>query len=128
MPPVRINSIQDGIDLVTAYGGWNVSKIDMEDRIAGVAGNLKKKEDKFNEWLQFQEPFAHTYPRTSWDADHRLREDPPDLRVYEFYDSGDDTITVINFWIAVHLFDDNPLSFTIRTQNRELGPISGEWW
>ena len=127
MPPARSINLDDGI-AITMSGGVQFieSKLNIEGRLAGVAGNLKKKEQKFNEWLQLQEPFAHTYLLADYEPDHPVHTDPENLPVWRWVD-GDNVIEV-SMWIAIHIFDDSPLSFTVQIQNREIGPIGGDWW
>ena len=55
MPPVRAINLDDGIEITLSNGVQFIeSKVNMQGRLAGVSGNLKKKEEKFNEWLQLQ--------------------------------------------------------------------------
>lgn len=127
MPPVREIDLSDGLRIKMPNAFEFVeSKFNIQGRLAGVAGNLKKKEQRFNEWLQMQEPFAHTYLLADYDLDHPVHTDPDNLPSWRWVD-GDNVIEV-TMWIAVHIYNDSPLDFTIRCQNRELGPITGEWW
>ncbi len=60
MPPFRSLDLTDGINMVmTGNFQFLESKLNVQGRLAGIAGNLKKKEAKFNEWLQLQ-PRLHT--------------------------------------------------------------------
>jgi hypothetical protein len=127
MPPIRSINFDDGIDILMSSGiRFFESKLNIQNRLAGVAGNLKKKEDKFNEWLQVQEPFAYTYLLADYDLDHPVYADPNNLPEWRWVD-GDNVIEVA-MWIAVHIFDDSPLTFTVRCQKRLAGPIGGDWW
>jgi hypothetical protein len=127
MPPVRDINLDDGISIVMSNGvAFVESKLNIEGRLAGVSGNLKKKEEKFNEWLQVQEPFAHTYALADYDQDHPVHTDPGNLPAWRWVDGSN--IMEGTMWIAVHIFDDSPLDFTICCQNREAGPITGQWW
>ena len=102
------------------------SRLSIQGRLAGVAGNLRKKEAKFNEWLQVQEPFAYTYPLSEYDLDHPVHTDPDNLPVWRWVDG--DNVIEITMWIWIHIIDDAPLTLTSKVQNKELGPITGEWW
>jgi hypothetical protein len=102
------------------------SKLNIQGRLAGVAGNLKKKEDKFNEWLMQQEPFVKAYLKADYDLDHPVHTDPDNLPPWRWVDG--DTVYEVWMWVAVHIFNDSPLEFTVKCQNREDGPITGEWW
>jgi len=127
MPPVRHLDYSDGIRILTSFGvEFNEPKVNIKGRLAGVAGNLKKKETKFNEWLQLQEPFAKTYLRADYEQDHPVWTNPDNLPPWRIID-GDNVIEII-MWIQVHLYSDAPLEFNVRIQNKELGPITGEWW
>ena len=127
MPPVREINLDDGINVLMSNGVQFIeSKLNIQGRLAGVAGNLKKKEDKFNEWLQMQKPFAYTYPLSEYDQDHPVHTDPDNLPPWRWVDG--DNVVEVNMWIAVHIYNDSPLEFTIRCRNRESGPITGEWW
>ena len=127
MPPVRSINLDDGLKIMTSFGvEFNEPKVNIQGRLAGVAGNLKKKEAKFNEWLQRQEPFSKTYPLADYDLDHPVHTDPYNLPVWRYID-GDNVVEII-MWIAVHIYEANPLRFNIKIQNKEAGPITGEWW
>ena len=127
MPPVRAINLEDGIAVTMSNGVQFVeSRLNMQGRLAGVSGNLKKKEEKFNEWLQMQEPFAHSYPLAEYDPDHPVHTDPDNLPPWRWVDGNN--VIEVTMWIAVHIFNDSPLTFTIKCQNKEIGPITGEWW
>jgi len=127
MPPIREINTDDGLNILMSNGVRFIeSKLNIQGRLAGVAGNLKKKEARFNEWLQMQEPFAHTYLKADYDPDHPVWTDPDNLPVWRWVD-GDNVIEV-SMWIWIHIIDDAPLTLTSKCQNKELGPITGEWW
>lgn len=127
MPPVRSIDFSDGLRiLMTGNVEFFESKLNIQNRLAGVAGNLKKKEDKFNEWLMQQPEFVSAYPLSEYDPDHPVHTDPDNLPPWRWVDG--DTVYEVKMWVAVHIFNDNPLEFTIRCQNREYGPITVEWW
>jgi len=127
MPPVRSINFEDGIDIALTDGASFVeSKLNIQGRLAGVSGNLKKKEDKFNEWLQLQPAFSTIIPLADLEPDDRALEVPPVLLPYEYVDGSD--FIAIKTYIAVHIYTASPLSFNIRIQNKQAGPITGEWW
>jgi hypothetical protein len=127
VPPIRSVNLDDGIAVTFSDGAQFVeSKLNIQGRLAGVSGNLKKKEDKFNEWLQLQPRWASIYPLSSYDADHPVRQDPPVLNVWQWIDGTN--VVNVNCWVAVHLFNDAPLEFILCCRNKEVGPITGEWW
>lgn len=127
MPPVREISKEAGLRVLMSDGReFFEPYTNIQERLAGVPGNLKKKERKFNEWLQIQEPFCYVYPKESYDQDHPVWTDPDNLPVWRWID-GDNVIEV-TMWIAVHIYNDAPLDFTVKCQNRELGPIAEDWW
>lgn len=126
MLPVRSISFDDGVAILMSDGTQFIeSKLNIQGRLAGVAGNLTKKEKRFNEWLQVQPAFASVIPLIDLPVDSRILQDPPVLLPYEYID-GDDFVS-IKMYIAVHIYD-SPLSFNIRIQNKQIGPIVGEWW
>lgn len=127
MPPVRSINLDDGLKIMTSFGvEFKEPKVNIQGRLAGVAGNLKKKEAKFNEWLQRQEPFSKTYLLADYDLDHPVHTDPDNLPLWRIID-GDNVVEII-MWIAVHIYEASPLSFNIKIKNKESGPITGEWW
>ena len=127
MPPVRSINLDNGIDILTSFGvNFQMPKVNIQGRLAGVAGNLKKKEAKFNERLQIQPAFATIIALADLPPDDRALQEPPALLPYEYID-GDDFVS-IKMYVEVHIYDDSPLSFNIRIQNKQAGPIMGEWW
>lgn len=127
MPPVRSINLDDGIGILLSNGIQFIeSKLNIQGRLAGVSGNLKKKEQKFNEWLQLQPAFANVIPLVDLEPDDRVLQDPPILLPYEYIDG--DNYVGIKMYIAVHIYEASPLRFTIRIQNKQAGPITGEWW
>jgi hypothetical protein len=127
MPPVRSINLDDGLDITMSNGVQFVeSKLNIQGRLAGVSGNLRKKEDKFNEWLQAQEPFSHTYLLADYDLDHPVHTDPSNLPPWRWVDGSN--VIEVKMWIAVHFYFASPLSLIPHCLNRELGPITGEWW
>jgi hypothetical protein len=71
-------------------------------------------------------PFQHTYPVEEYDQDHQVYIDPDNLPPWRIL--AGPFVGEITMWVAVHFFEDDPLDFTVKCQNRELGPITGEWW
>jgi len=127
MPPIREINKQDGIYILMSNGViFSESALNIQGRLAGVSGNLAKKEAKFNEWIQVQPPFAYTFPITDYPEDHPVNTDPGNLPSWRWI-AGDNVIEV-TMWIAVHIYSEAPLDFTVKCQNRELGPIVGDWW
>ena len=127
MPPIREINLDNGINILDSNGvRFVMTKADMENRLFAVSGNLAKKESRFNEWLQLQQPFSYIYPLADYEPDHRVRQVPPVLNVWEWIDGTN--IVVVHMWIAVYIYTLNPLTFNSRIQNKEIGPITGEWW
>ena len=127
MPPVRSVNFDDGIAIFLTGGAQFIeSKLNIQGRLAGVSGNLKKKEAKFNKWLQLQSPFANVIPLIDLEPDDRVLQAPPILLPYEYLDG--DNYVGIKMYVAVHIYEASPLRFNIIIQNKQLGPISGEWW
>ena len=123
MPPVKSINLDNGLEILTSGNLANISQttVEMEGRIAGVAGNLKKKEAKFNEWLNDQEPFVIRRPLSDFPP-----EDPVQNGIFTPAESIDGTNLVIRiFYITVHIFTASPLKITVKTSN---SPIGGDWW
>jgi len=121
MPPIRSINLDDGLEIIGTMGDFSETHIELEGRIAGLAGNLKKKEERLNEWLNLQFPFCTVRPFSDYPAD-----DPFQLGMStggEIVDGGD--VIIHHFYVAVHIFNANPLSITVKTSN---SPITGEWW
>jgi hypothetical protein len=97
----------------------------MSARLAGIPGNLNKKEDGYNDWLQSQVPFQSTHPAGEYDQDHQIHDDPTNLPPWRILAGA--FVGEIVMWVAVHFYDDSPLSFTVRCQDKNI-PITGDWW
>ena len=125
MPQVsHIGDLSSGISITMSDGQVFVQdNTEIGGRLAGVSGNLTKKENKFNEWLQDQPPFTVSYPQDSWEPDHRIRQDPSVLHDNEYIVDG--IVYIIKTYVAVHIFEASPLRFTIRLSDI---PIVGDWW
>jgi hypothetical protein len=123
---VREINFDDGLYIKMASGVvFHDSAPSMQARLAATPGNLKKKEDAYNQWLQSQDAFQKTYPASEYDPDHQVNTDPGSLPPWRIVAGA--FIGEIIMWIQVHFYSDNPLSFTVRCQNKET-PITGEWW
>jgi hypothetical protein len=121
MPPIKSINFDDGLTIIGTMGTFSETRIEFGGRIAGLAGNLAKKEERLNKWLNLQWPFATVRPLSDFPAD-----DPIQLGTStggEIVD-GDDVI-IHHFYVAVHIFNANPLSITVMTSN---SPIGGDWW
>ena len=123
MPPVKSISLSDGIEIITSGNLYNFFQTasEIEGRLAGVSGNLRKKEAKFNEWLNSQSPFQIRRPLSNFSPD-----DPIILGTSiggEIIDN--DEVIIQCFHIAVHILQSNPLKITVMTSNSQIG---GDWW
>jgi len=129
MPPLQSIELTDGINIVmTGNFQFLESKLNVQGRLAGIAGNLAKKEKKLNEWLQMQPPFAYTYLRSDYEPDHPVWTDPGNLPVWRWVTADGLSVVEVTMWIWIHIVNDAPLTLTSKCQNKELGPITGEWW
>lgn len=127
MPPVREIETIDGLRIVMTNGVvFHDTAAQMQARLASTPGNLKKKEKAYNNWLQSQEPFQKMYPAAEYDPDHLVNTDPGNLPPWRIMAGA--YIGEIIMWVAVHFYSANPLSFIPCCQNREIGPIGGDWW
>lgn len=127
MPPVREININNGIYIKLSGGSvFSQTAQEVQNRLSSYPGNLKKKETSYNTWLQGQEPFSKAYNWDDYDIDHLTHTDPNSLPSWRILNGA--FVIEIVVWIAVHFYNDNPLSLTIKLQNKELGPITGEWW
>lgn len=112
-------SLDDGVKVI-----WNgVEHHFTSADILAVPGNLKKKEDRVNEWAQ--EAMTLRYQIADYEPDHRYRQGNPDLlHDYEYFDGND--ICIILCYIQCHIYDlGPPVHLTVRCSKE---PISGEWW
>lgn len=127
MPPVREINTDDGLYIRMSNGlVFHDTAAQMQARLASTPGNLKKKEASYNSWLQSQEPFQKVYPVAKYDGDHSVNINPGNLPPWRIMAGA--YVGEITMWVAVHFYDDSPLNFIPRCQNKELGPITGEWW
>jgi len=123
MPPVERINLDNGLEIITSGNVANVSEttVQIEGRLAGVSGNLAKKEQRFNEWLNDQQPFVTRRPLSDFPAEDPVRNGI--LTAAESID-GDDLV-IRHFHVAIHIFEASPLRFTVKTDN---SPIGGDWW
>lgn len=127
MPPVREIDTSDGLRIVMTGGAvFHDTASQIQARLASYPGNLKKKEAAYNQWLQSQEPFQKVYPVAEYDSDHPVNVDPNNLPPWRIVVGA--YVGEIVMWVAVHFYNDDPLEFVPRCQNRLVGPITGEWW
>lgn len=123
MPPVRSINLDNGLEIITSGNLANISEttVQIEGRLAGVSGNIAKKEEKFNEWLNDQEPFVLRRPLNDFPP-----EDPIRLGTSTGGEVIDgDQVVIRIFYVAVHIFQASPLTFTVKTSN---APVGGDWW
>jgi hypothetical protein len=127
MPPVQRINCDDGISILTIEGiNFSESKLNIQSRLSAISGNLRKKESKFNEWLQLQSPFAMIIPLADLEPDDRVLLPQPVLLPWEYIEGNN--FVSIKMYIQVHIYNDNPLDFNIMIQNKQEGPITAEWW
>lgn len=120
MPDIRSISFADGIRIEDSTGIFQVSAAN----IVALPGNLKLIENRLNTLLQ--EHYESRYLLVDFEPDHRVRQDPPVLRDWERIEG--DELVVTRMYIQAHIFSLSPLKHTLRCQNKELGPITGDWW
>jgi len=126
MPPVREINFDDGLYIKMSNGlVFHDTAAQMQTRLASYPGNLKKKEESYNNWLQSQESFQKVYPVAEYDPEYPINADLGNLPPWRIMAGA--FVGEIIMWVAVHFYDDSPLSFTARCQNKET-PIAGEWW
>ena len=126
MPPVREINDDDGLYIRMSDGSvFHDSASSMLARLNATPGNLKKKEDAYNQWLQSQEPFQRTYPAGEYEPDHQVHTDPDNLPPWRIMAGA--FVGEIRMWVAVHFYSLSPLKFIPRCQDRNY-PIEGEWW
>jgi hypothetical protein len=127
MPPVREINTDDGLYIKMSNGlVFRDSASQMQARLASYSGNLKKKEEAYNKWLMSQEPFIKVYPVAEYDGDHPVNADPGNLPPWRILAGA--YVGEVIMWIAVHFNSVSPLSFIPKCQNKQAGPITGEWW
>ena len=123
MPPVQRIDLSSGLEIITSGSLSNFSQttFEIEGRIAGLAGNIRKKEERFNEWLNQQPPFVTRRPMSDFPPEDPVQNGQ--LTPAESIDG--DELVIRHFHIAVHIFQASPLTFTVKTSN---SPIGGDWW
>jgi hypothetical protein len=120
MPTLDIQSVslEDGVDVVWRGQHYHWTS----DDVLLVPGNMKKKEDKVNEWAR--EAFESRHLLSEYDSDHRVRQDPPVLRYYERIEG--DEIVITQMYVAIHIYTlGPPVKLNIMCSQE---PITGEWW
>lgn len=122
MPPVREIDLSDGIRIVLLNG----QEINLLRANFPSVNSAEELSEALTSTLQRM--LEKTYKRNTWDSDHRLRQNPPTLRVWEHLQGGNVIVTLM--WVAVHVYNypvTSSSDYTIRCQNAEAGPITGEW-
>lgn len=126
MPPIREINTDNGLYIRMSNGEvFHDSAASMLARLNSIPGNLKKKEEAYNEWLQSQEPFQKTYPVADYPTEHQVNADPDNLPPWRIMAGA--YVGEIIMWVAVHFYSLDPLKFIPKCQNKET-PIEGEWW
>jgi hypothetical protein len=120
MPDVKSINLSDGIRI---EGHSRTVQINAGN-IVVLPDNLKTKEDRLNQWLQEQYESRHLL--ADYEPGHRVRQDPPVLHDWERIEG--DELVVTTMYVQAHIFTLSPLKLTLHCQNKEVGPITGEWW
>ena len=122
MPDVVSIDFNDGVRIVTSRKTVSLPVANFP------SGNLGQKEARVNRFLQ--EQFEDRISLADFDPADPVRQTPPVLLVNERIEQvgGTDNLVTTWQWVSFHIFSLSPLRYTIRVQNPELGPITGEWW
>lgn len=127
MPDIRSVSLEDGIHIVGAtnydidLSGINLLKIQFTNAATIEEGLQNLIQRKHEVWI-LQKDFT---------PDSRFRDKPPTLHnnCERYHEVGNDKYIIFTkMWVAIHIITYDPFKCTIKCQNKELGPITGEWW
>lgn len=123
MPPIRGINLDEGLAILMSgnLSDFSQTTVELEGRIAGLAGNIAKKEQRFNEWLNDQPPFVTRRPLSDFPPEDPVQNGQ--LSPAEIIDG--DELVIRHFHVAVHIFQASPLKITVKTSN---SPIGGDWW
>lgn len=121
MPPVREIGCSDGIRVIGSDGRTVQFQA---ATIVALPGNLKLIDQRLN--TLFQQQYESRFQLADYEPDHRVRQEPPTLHVWERIEG--DELVVTTMWVAIHIYSLSPLKLIPKFQNKELGPITGEWW
>lgn len=123
MPSIKQIDLSNGLEIITtgSLANFSMTTIELETRIAGLAGNIKKKEERINKWLNQQEPFLRRRPLSDFPP-----EDPIRLGTTVGGEVVDgDEVLIQRFYVAIHILETNPLKIEAMTSDF---PIGGDWW
>ena len=122
MPDVVSIDFTDGVRIVTSRKTISLPVANFP------SGNLAQKEARVNQFLQ--EQFEDLVALADLEPDDRVKQMPPSLLINERIEKrgGIDYLVTTWQWVSFHIFSVSPLKYTIRIDNPELGPITGEWW
>ena len=130
MPSIRGVDIQSDRVIITMTNGMEKTMLLSDVKIPPNV-TIEQADAMATEYLQKMYEQSWTLDDPSWEGDlGRIGLVPPVLLPNERIEKvkGKDTYIVIEMFVAVHFFSLNPIKYTIRCQNSELGPIGGEWW
>jgi len=121
MPAIKSIDFSDGIKLIKANGTvveFPLSQI--------TAYNGTKEELEALATTTLQEFFEVRFRLNSYEADHRVRQDPPVLRENERIDGN--WIVISTMFLAVHIFNFPVTATSDYTIRCSRYPITGDWW
>ena len=121
MPAIKSIDFSDGIKLIKANG--SVVEFPLS-QITSFNGTREELEALATTTLQ--EFFEVRFRLNSYDADHRVRQDPPDLRYNERIEGN--WIIITTTFVAVHIFNFPVTAQSDYTIRCSKYPITGEWW
>ena len=130
MPSIRGIDIQSDRVIITMTNGMEKTMLLSDVKIPPNT-TIEQADALATQYLQnmYEQSWALDDP--SWEGDlGRIGLVPPVLLPNERIEKikGKDSYIVTEMFVAVHFFSLNPIKFTVRCQNPELGAIGGEWW
>lgn len=129
MPPIKEVDLSDGIRVV---GSGVPSVWIKESEFPHIPPGEAEKEREMEGILSrdLQANYEVKTLLTDIDPEDPVRQNPPQLFINERIEKikGKDYLIITTMYVSVHVFSTSPLKYTIKCQNRELGPIGGEWW
>lgn len=128
MPPIRGIDIQLDRVIITMTNGTEKVLMLADVKLRSNL-TIEEADTMATQYLQkmYEQSWALDDP--SWEGDlGRIGEGIllPNERIEKV--KGKDTYIVTEMFVAVHFFSLDPIKYTIRCQNPELGSIGGEWW
>lgn len=128
MPPIRGIDIQSDRVIITMSNGMAKTMLLSDVKIPPHT-TIEQADSLATQYLQVMYEQSWTLDDPSWEGDlGRIGQGVllPNERIEKI--KGKNTYVVTEIFVAVHFYSLNPIRYTIKCQNPELGAIGGEWW